>query len=94
MGLGRSYVRASDSAQLTYNDWCQGLREGRNYASDGYSHLMEFSINGLAMGERGGELRLGDGGGRVKVALKAAAMLGTVPDEIIAATPFSEKPYW
>ena len=44
MGLGRSYVRASDSAQLTYNDWCQGLREGRNYASDGYVLAPDFYL--------------------------------------------------
>ena len=37
--------------KLTYADWCEGIRQGRNYVSDGHSHLMDFKINGAAMGE-------------------------------------------
>ena len=47
VGLGRSYVR---QAKLDYDDWVVGLREGRNYASDGKSHLIDFRVNGVEMG--------------------------------------------
>ena len=32
------------------DDWVAGLREGRNYASDGKSHLIDFRVNGVEMG--------------------------------------------
>ena len=44
VGLGRSYVKLP--AKWTYEDWCEGIRAGRNYVSDGKSHLMEFSAIG------------------------------------------------
>ena len=47
VGLGRSYVR---QAKLDYDDWVAGLREGRNYASDGKSHLIDFRVNDVEMG--------------------------------------------
>ena len=40
VGLGRSYVKLP--AKWTYEDWCEGIRAGRNYVSDGKSHIMEF----------------------------------------------------
>ena len=44
--------------KLTYQKWCEGIRAGRNYVSDGHSHLMDFKVNDLAMGEHGSELKL------------------------------------
>ena len=72
--------------------YAQGVREGPNYASDGYSHLMNFAVNGLAMGTEGSEIQLAAGGGKVTVTLDVAAMLDTTPDEIIRAIPYAEKP--
>ncbi|HAV63872.1 MAG TPA: hypothetical protein DCY13_16095, partial [Verrucomicrobiales bacterium] len=37
VGLGRSYVHLGDT--LDYNEWCEGIRAGRNYVGDGKSHL-------------------------------------------------------
>ena len=48
--LGRSYVKLD--GKLDYDDWCEGIRHGRNYVSDGYSHLMDFRVNDIAMGEK------------------------------------------
>ena len=70
VGLGRSYVR---QAKLDYDDWVVGLREGRNYASDGKSHLIDFRVNGIEMGS-GKDVELA-AAGTVKVTAKVAALL-------------------
>jgi hypothetical protein len=44
VGLGRSYVKLP--AKWTYEDWCEGIRKGNNYVSDGKSHLMDFTVYG------------------------------------------------
>jgi hypothetical protein len=89
VGLGRSYVR---QAKLDYDDWVQGLKEGRNYASDGKSHLIDFRINGVEMGSgRDVELK---SAGTVKATVKAAALLDPKPDDSIRKRRYDQKPYW
>ena len=75
VGFGRVYVKLD--GKLTFDDWCDKLRDGRSYVSDGTSHLMEFSAaeigatnNSVAVGERGSELRLAQPG---KIRLKVIA---------------------
>jgi hypothetical protein len=89
VGLGRSYVRQD---KLDYDDWVVGLREGRNYASDGKSHLIDFRVAGIAMGS-GEDVKL-SASGSVKVTAKVAALLGEEPDETIRSKPYDQKPYW
>lgn len=89
VGLGRSYVR---QAKLDYNDWVQGLKEGRNYASDGKSHLIDFRIDGVEMG--GGKDVVLSKPGAVKVTVKAAALLEKEPVESIRRLKYDQKPYW
>src|SRR6185437_2824533 len=72
VGLGRSYVRQPN--KLNYDDWCQGIREGRNYVSDGRSHLMNYTLNGTAMGQNGSELKLAQPG-TVHLSANVAAFL-------------------
>ena len=58
VGLGRSYVRQRE--KLDYRDWADGIREGRNYVCDGKSHLLDFRVNDVEMGdgrERGARWR-------------------------------------
>jgi hypothetical protein len=43
VGLGRSYVKLP--AKWTYEDWCEGIRAGNNYVSDGKSHIMNFAVS-------------------------------------------------
>ncbi|RYD34124.1 MAG: hypothetical protein EOP86_11725 [Verrucomicrobiaceae bacterium] len=76
VGLGRSYVRVE--GKLTYDAWCQGIAEGRCYVSDGKSHLLNFAVNGLGVGEKESEVRLAKPG-TVKVTVEAAALLGDRP---------------
>jgi hypothetical protein len=91
VGLGRSYVR--QSGKLTYADWIAGIAEGRNYVSDGKSHLIDFKINGVEMGSNGSELRLRESG-KIHVEARVAARLNETPDEAIRNLPVDAKPYW
>ena len=89
VGIGRSYVR---QAKLDYDDWVQGLREGRNYASDGKSHLIDFRVNDIEMGS-GKDVEL-PAAGTVKVTANVAAFLEQQPDEAIHKLRYDQKPYW
>jgi hypothetical protein len=91
VGLGRSYVKMD--GKLDFDGWCEGIRQGRAYVSDGRSHLMEFKVNDVAVGERGSELRL-DQPGTVRVAARVAARLNETPDAALKARPYAEQPYW
>lgn len=78
VGMGRVYVKTR--GKLSYDDWCEGIREGRSYVSDGTHHLLDFragpSAGGPAVrvGEKGSEMRL-ENPGKVRLVVKAAARL-------------------
>lgn len=91
VGLGRSYVQVAPP--LDFDRWCEGLREGRSYATDGRSHWLEFTVGGVAMGEKGSEHRV-PAAGRVRVRAAVAARLDTTADVDLATRPRDEKPYW
>ncbi|MBI3878271.1 MAG: CehA/McbA family metallohydrolase [Verrucomicrobia bacterium] len=71
VGLGRSYVKLPP--KWTYDDWCEGIRAGRNYVSDGKSHIMDFYV--VLPGEQRGNtfygpsfpIRVGEGGSEAKL---------------------------
>jgi len=89
VGMGRSYVR---QAKLDYDDWVAGLKEGRNYVSDGKSHLIDFRVNDVQMGEAK-DINL-KAAGTVRITAKVAAYLNAQPDESIRKLPYNQKPYW
>jgi hypothetical protein len=95
VGLGRSYVKLGP--KWTYEDWCEGIRAGRNYVGDGFSHLMEFRVESagktVAMGEDGSEVKLG-AAGKVRAKVRVAARLEEKPEPGIASRNYTEKPYW
>jgi hypothetical protein len=91
VGLGRSYVKLD--GKLDYDRWCEGIRQGRNYVSDGKSHLLNFKVNDVAMGENGSELKLAKSG-TVHLTAKVAARLNEQPDPDLQNRPYSQKPYW
>jgi hypothetical protein len=98
VGMGRVYVKTAD--KLVYEDWCEGIREGRSYVSDGTSHLMDFVAATTAgprqtvpVGTGGSEIRL-DQPGTIRLTAKVAARLDgkTVPIEaIVNAYPTAKK---
>jgi hypothetical protein len=88
VGGGRSYVKL---ASLTYDGWCDGVRSGRSYVSDGRAHLMDFTAGSAALGEDGSELRL-DGPGPVVLTARAACLLPPLPPG--ARPDPGVRPFW
>ncbi len=76
VGKGRSYVKLE--GKLDFDNWCEGIRQGRCYVSDGRSHLMDFAVNGQGVGEKESEIRLTKPG-MVHTTLKVAALLPEIP---------------
>ncbi len=91
VGLGRSYVKLD--GKLDYDDWCEGIRQGRNYVGDGKSHILDFKVNDVRMGENGSELKLSKAG-NVKVTARIAARLNETPNPDLQNRRFDQKPYW
>lgn len=52
VGQGRSYVRLGQLENVDYAAWCEGIRAGKSYVSDGYAHALDFRVNGVSAGER------------------------------------------
>jgi hypothetical protein len=91
VGLGRSYVKVQ--GKLTYDAWCAGIEQGRCYVGDGKSHLMDFQVNGVHVGEAGSEVRL-DAPGKVVIKVNAAALLSEQADPEMRGRSLNAKPYW
>ena len=102
VGLGRIYVKLDEGRPLDYDAWVQGLKDGRSYCGDGLSHVLEFAVDHVAVGEAGDggrtSTRLLDAPGEVTVACDVAALLvDPVPTEAgkaIRARRLDDKPYW
>jgi hypothetical protein len=114
VGLGRIYVKLDPSAsggrqppeavgkQLDFDAWCEGIRDGRSYCCDGLSHLVDFSVNGLGVGEKGDKERASflaaKSGDKLSIKVKAAAFLNEEPDtwygQKIKDLRLDVKPYW
>jgi hypothetical protein len=91
VGLGRSYVRQREKHD--YRDWAEGIREGRNYVSDGKSHLLDFRVNGHEMGAGASEVALA-APAAVHVTANVAALLDETPDDTVRKLAYDQKPYW
>ncbi len=90
VGLGRSYVKLD--GPLEYDAWCEGISNGANYVSDGHSHLMDFRIGELEVGQGDSEVHL-DRPGIVKATVNVAARLAQQPTGV-GKRDFRQKPYW
>lgn len=98
VGMGRVYVKTT--GKLVYEDWCEGIKDGRSYVSDGTSHLMEFaatttgtSPQSVPVGTNGSEIKL-DKPATIRLTAKVAARLDgkTVPIEaVVNAYPLAKK---
>jgi hypothetical protein len=95
VGLGRVYVKLPDG-QLNFDRWCEGVKQGRSYVSDGKSHLINFQVNDREVGDQGSELKL-DGPTTVKVTAQVAAYLEpgvSAAARTIHDRSLEQKPYW
>ena len=89
VGGGRSYVHLPQA--LTYDAWCDGVRAGRSYVSEGFSHLMNFAANGVEAGTNGSELRL-ERSGVVRATVRAASLLSETASG--PPTPSRQQGQW
>ncbi len=92
VGLGRVYVKLADG-KLDFDRWCEGIKQGHSYVTDGKSHLVDFQVDGV---ETGGERTLA-APGSVKVTAKVAARLEsefTPALDELRSRSLEAKPYW
>jgi hypothetical protein len=91
VGIGRTYAQIDGG--LTFDRWLNGLRDGRSYVSDGKSHLLDFTVDGVGVGRGGSELRL-NVARTVKAHLRVAAYLDPLPNEALRTRPPDQQPFW
>lgn len=101
VGLGRIYVQFDEGEALNYDAWVDGLRDGRSYCGDGLSHILDFQVNGVGVGQRredGVVSRVDlEKPGTVQVSFDAAALLEaevSPQTEAIRNARLDVKPYW
>jgi hypothetical protein len=98
VGLGRAYVKFDQGQPLDYDRWVYQLRDGRSYCCDGLSHLFDFTVNGLGVGEKGAGDRpsvlAAEKGKPLEIRVSAAALLADKPRDDIRKRPLDQKPYW
>lgn len=90
VGQGRVYAKVD--GRLSYGAWLEALRNGRSYVSDGLSHLIDFSVNGVEVGTQGSEVKL-PVAGTLHVRLKASAYLTPFADGD-ASMVVDRQPAW
>jgi hypothetical protein len=95
-------AETANDDQLNFDAWCEGIRDGRSYCGDGLSHLVDFSVNGLGVGDKGDKGRASfiaaKQGQKLTVKVDAAALLNEEPDTWygtpIKSIRLDQKPYW
>ncbi|MDE0482441.1 MAG: CehA/McbA family metallohydrolase [Candidatus Poribacteria bacterium] len=97
VGLGRIYVKMPAGA-LDFDAWVAGLRDGRSYVGDGKSHLLDFTVGGVPVGEKtsNGEisqLNLEEPS-TVTITARVAARLDEKPNPEIKNRSLDQQPYW
>jgi hypothetical protein len=83
VGEGRVYVQLGKIDKIDYTAWCEGIRGGRSYVSDGYAHALEFTVNGKAMGENASIPAAGKVAVKTKVAFASETPLGTAKGGVV-----------
>src|SRR5215831_2343065 len=91
VGIGRTYAQIDGG--LSFDGWLRALRSGRSYVSDGKSHLLDFTVDGVLSGRGGSEVKL-SAARTVAVRLRVAAYLDPLPSESIRSRPLDRPPYW
>ena len=97
VGLGRVYVKMPAGA-LDFDTWVTGLRDGRSYVGDGKSHLLDFTVGGVPVGEKtpSGEMSQLDLEklGNVTITARVAARLDEIPNPELQNRSLDQQPYW
>ena len=97
VGLGRIYVKMP-AGSLNFDTWVAGLRDGRSYVGDGKSHLLDFTVGGVPVGEETatGEISQLDleAPSTVTITARVAARLNEEPNPDLQNRPLDQQPYW
>ncbi len=91
VGEGRTYAKVH--SPLTYDNYVKAVKDGAVYASDGRSHLMDFTVNNTEVGTHDSQVNLA-APANANVAVTVAAYLPVTLDTAIDELPYNEKPYW
>ncbi len=98
VGLGRAYVKLPKGKPVNYDEWVMGIKDGRSYCCDGLTHLPNFRVNDLGVGEAGDGGRASvlaiKSGDPLKVRVEFAGLLAEQPREDIRSRPLDQQPYW
>ena len=101
VGLGRIYVKLNKDHPLDFDTWISGVRDGRSYCGDGLSHVLDFKVNDVALGESGSNKKLSTldiaKPDNVKVSFDVNALLAEKMNdntESIRNRRLDAKPYW
>ncbi|MFK7819503.1 MAG: CehA/McbA family metallohydrolase [Planctomycetaceae bacterium] len=101
VGLGRIYVKLDEDEELNFDNWVDGLKDGRSYCGDGLSHIMDFQVNNVAVGEEGDKGKISQLNlakpAKVRVSFDAAALLEEQQTDLtrsIRSRRLDSKPYW
>ena len=92
VGLGRSYVKLD--GKLDYDDWCEGIRRGRNYVGDGRSHLIDFKVNDVRDGRERQRTQTCRSRAPFRCTVRVAALLDEKPSPERGRRRYAEQPYW
>ncbi len=97
VGLGRIYVKMPAGA-LDFDAWVAGLKDGRSYVGDGKSHLMDFTVGDVPVGEETATGELSqlnlDAPSTVTITARVAARLNETPNLEIKNRALDQQPYW
>ncbi len=77
VGQGRVYVQLGKVDKVDFAAWCEGVRKGQSYISDGYAHAPEFTVDGKAPGQEVALAEAGKVAVKAKVAFASELPLGT-----------------
>jgi len=94
VGMARSYFKPEGS--LSYDSYVDAIKKGRSYVTEGNSHIINFSVNGLEAGTKDSKVDL-KSQEAVKITASVVANLPDQQDETgarIAESPVSQQPYW
>ncbi|HEV8506732.1 MAG TPA: CehA/McbA family metallohydrolase [Chitinophagaceae bacterium] len=94
VGMARSYFKPEGS--LSYDSYVDAIKKGRSYVTDGNSHIIDFSVNGLEAGTKDSRLDL-KSPAPVQITAKVIANLPEQQDQAgasIAERGVAAQPYW
>lgn len=94
VGLARSYFKPGGN--LNYDSYTAAIKKGRSYVSEGSSHIIDFTVNGVEAGTNDSKVSL-NGKQTAKITAKVVANLAEPQDEAgaaIAQSALTEQPYW